>query len=162
MKTPSTLQLTALACLNQSPETRKTQYELMIEINQISGLLDTPYSPGTVYPALKSLAKNRLINIDQSGCLVEPAGHHLLAAILLTHPLPSSLTGILHRLLLANVSPDAGIKNAVAKRIDIELIKMSHINNEPDRKTGQHLLLPKSVRQHIVACIRRIALDISS
>ena len=160
MKTPSNLQLTALACLSRSPEERKTQYELMIEINQVAELVDTPYSPGTIYPSLKTLSKGKMININQEGCLIENLGYQLLENTLLTQPLPASLIGNLHRLLLANILPDKAIKAAVVKRVDIELIKFNHNHGKEEQLSSANPLLPVSARQHIVTCLRRIAVDI--
>lgn len=160
MKAPSNLQLTALACLSRSPKQRKTQYELMIDINHITELIDAPYSPGTIYPSLKALSQTKMININQGGCLIESAGYELLENALLTQPLPTSLIGNLHRLLLANILPDKAVKAAAVKRIDIELIKFNHNHQEKGQLSGANPLLPVSARQHIVTCIRRIAVDI--
>ena len=160
MKTTSNLQVVTLAHLSRSPDERKTLYEVMTEVNQLFALIDTPYSPGTFYPAMKSLNRAKLISINQSGCLIEQLGLTHLEAILLNYPLPVSLTGVLYRLMAANISADADLKSKASKRIDIELIKFDQIGSVGDIESGHHKKAPNIIRQHIANCLRRILIDL--
>ena len=160
MKTVSPLQVVTLAHLSRSQNERVTPYEIMTEINQIFALIDTPYSPGAFYPAIKNLSKNKMININQSGCRIEPAGTAYLETVLLHHPLPGSLTGILYRVIAANISANSKLRTEAIKRIDIELIKFDQIESTTSSNKGQHNQALSIVRQDIANCIRRLILNL--
>ena len=160
MKTPSNLQLIALACLSRAQNKRKTLYELMIEVNHIFALADTPYSPGAFYPAIKKLSKAKMININQDGCIIEQAGITHLEASLMRHPLPDSFMGILYRLIAASILADRNLRREAVKRIDIELIKFNQNQSQAGQGKRRSELAPSFIRQHISSCLRRIALDL--
>lgn len=160
MKTTSTLQLITLAHLSRTQGERKTLYEIMIKTNQIFALIDNPYSPGAFYPAMKSLAKVKMININQHGCCIEPGGLAHLETLLLSQPLPGSSIGILYRLLAANMLADTRTRSAAIKRIDIELIKFDQKIGVTDQQAGQARQALDIVRQQLGLCLRKILLDL--
>lgn len=160
MKTTSNLQLITLAHLSRSQGRRKTLYEIMIEVNQIFTLVDAPYSPGAFYPAMKSLAKEKMININHNGCCIERAGLAHTEALLLSQPLPGSPMGILYRLLAANILGDAKIRSAAKKRIDIELIKFDQSTEDVSQKNRQSNQALNIVRQQLSLCLRKILLEL--
>ena len=160
MKATSNLQLIALAYLSQTQGKSITLYELMIEINHVFAATDTPYSPGAFYPAMKGLAKENMISINQSNCRAEPPGLAHIRDILLNQPLPVSPMGILYRLIAANILSDNQTKAAALKRIDIELIKFNQTQEDRDQQTRHPELALNTMRQELSRCVRRILLEL--
>lgn len=160
MKTLTTLQLITLANLSKSQGERKTPYEIMTEVNQVFSAIDTPYSPGAFYPALKRLSDKKMININQSGCLIEHLGITSIETDLLHHPLPGSFLGILYKLMAANIQASQELQNKAIHRIEIELIKFDHNSARYDSNNGATKSMLKMTRQQIAICLRRISSEL--
>lgn len=160
MKTTSNLQLIALACLSGAQSKRQTLYELMTEINHFFSLVDTPYSPGAFYPAMKRLSKAGMININPKGCAIERSGVDHLEACLLTHPLPDSLIGILFRIAAASILADSKLRTDALKRIGIEMIKFDQDEVGSRPLMGQQKSAPDIIRHNMANCLRRLLMDL--
>ena len=162
MKTLTNLHILALSLLDRPGKPRLTLYELMTEVNQVFSLVEAPYSPGAFYPAMRSLAKAKMITINHEGCTIEASGLSQLQAALLTAPLPGSFLGILYRALAAHFLADLKTKTAALKRIEIELIKFDQTSPKTSPLLGPTSRALKSTRQQISICLKRIVTDLSA
>ena len=160
MKPLTNLQLITLASLSRSHGERITPYEIMIEVNHVFSLVDTPYSPGAFYPALKKLSLEKMININQSGCLIDKLGAAAIEEELLHHPLPGSFIGVLMRLIAANIQASEELRKNAVHRIDIELIKFDQNNIQKGPETGANIYLLNILRQQISTCLKRISTEL--
>lgn len=156
------LPLLALSAL-ESSTTPITRYGIMTKINHVSSPLDSPYSPGAIYYAIKSLLLHGLIINNQQEYAISSAGRAALHQIITTAPLPSSWLHCTYRMIVADSCVDQKIRQIGLQRISVELIKNSHLAKDSPAFERDSAASDKALnicRSHMSHALQKAILDL--
>lgn len=156
---PLPMLILALLDRDASPPTR---YSIMITINQMVAMIESPYSPGAIYACVERLSTAKMIKFNHDLIEITPLGSHSIRGLIAVTPLPSGFKDIMYRLLATCLHSDPHVRVDGLKRLDVEMIKFNQFAMiiEP----GNGLLGPalNICRQNLSTAIRKSILDIGA
>lgn len=158
------LPLLILSTLECSPR-EMTRYEIMIKVNHVAELFDSPYSPGATYHAIKSLLRLELIENNHMDWRISALGRAQLYQILTSSPLPLSWLHRAYRMIAACSCVDPDVRQAALRRISVEMIKFNQyagISPDSEHSTPALEKALKSCHLNMSSALQKSILDIAA
>lgn len=139
-----------------------TRYEIMQTLNYAAAFVDTPYSPGATYHAIKQLLQRGLIKINQDKISISPLGKEALLAELTNSNPFQSVSKNLARILQIQVVRDAPLRAKAMKKIQVEMINFSQKTTEVGHLSGDDVKAINICRSEMSKALQRIVSELSA